>query len=101
MGNASFKDYNQAYAEVRNAKAGVVPEDVVAAAGTVSLRGAGAAPVKDDPDELHRVRETSNVLWNMNNYKEIDCECGTRLRVPPKFKAAKVRCPHCGRIHTL
>lgn len=101
MSGAAWRDYNQAYSQVRNAKEGVVPSALAASGGDVSLREAKPGPVQDDPDELHRVRETSDVLWNINKYKEIDCECGTRLRVPPKFKAAQVRCPHCGRIHTL
>jgi heat shock protein HtpX len=101
MSGASWGDYNQAYSQVRSAKEDVIPSALAASTGEVSLREAKPGTVMDDPDELYLVRETSDLLWNMNKYKEIDCECGTRLRVPPRFKAAKVRCPHCGRIHTL
>jgi heat shock protein HtpX len=40
-------------------------------------------------------------MWRQNNYKTINCDCGTKLKVPPKFQKANVKCPHCGRINPL
>ena len=46
-------------------------------------------------------RETSDLMWRLNKYQTINCDCGTRLKVPPKFKGSSVRCPHCGRTYPL
>jgi heat shock protein HtpX len=55
----------------------------------------------EEPDEMQRARETSDVMWRLNNYKTITCDCGAKLRVPPRFKEPKIKCPHCGRIHQV
>jgi heat shock protein HtpX len=52
-------------------------------------------------EAAERARETSDMLWQINKYKTIDCECGTRLRIPPGFRAPNIKCPHCGRIHPV
>jgi heat shock protein HtpX len=98
MGGASFADYEQAYKKIHKGS-GVMPASAVAAAGAVPLAaGSGSeGPV----EQVERARETSNVLWNSSNYRVIDCPCGTRLRVPPRYDAPSVQCPHCGRIHQL
>jgi heat shock protein HtpX len=103
MSGASYIDYNGAYQKVRGAAGGVIPASAVAlakAGDAISLRAAGTE-VKEAPNELERARETSSALWRLNKYKTIDCDCGTRLRIPPHFKAPQVRCPHCGRIHQI
>jgi heat shock protein HtpX len=54
-----------------------------------------------DLDERQRSREISDVMRRLNRYKEINCQCGAKLRIPPKFKESTVMCPHCGRIHSV
>jgi heat shock protein HtpX len=100
MAGASFTNYDQAYQQVHGARKGVIPASAVATVGAVSLRTA-ETKAEAEPDEAHRARETSNLLWNMNKYRTITCDCGTKLRLPPKFKGTKVKCPHCGRIHPV
>jgi heat shock protein HtpX len=99
MSGASYGAYEQAY---RSAKGGtgIVPASAVAAPA-LGLRPASAetGPVEDLPDRIARTRETSGMLWEMNKYQTIDCECGTRLRVSPGYRSPTVRCPHCGRTH--
>ncbi len=100
MSGASFADYDTAY---RSAKGGtgVMPASGLAAPA-VGLREASpeTSPVEDLPGRIERTRETSDALWQLNNYRTIDCDCGTRLRVPPNYRSLTVRCPHCGRVHT-
>ncbi len=100
MSGASYAAYDQAYRSAKGG-AGVVPPSGLAATPAVGLRAASAeaGPVEDLPDRIDRTRETSNMLWQMNNYKVIDCDCGTRLRISPAYRSLTVRCPHCGRIH--
>jgi len=99
MGGASFYEYEQAYKKAHNGR-GVVPQTAVAASASgVALTGAHTSP--EDLGPVERARETSDMLWNKNKYKTIDCDCGTRLRVPPNFDSPTVTCPHCGREHDI
>ena len=99
MGGASFADYDQAYRKLHNQ--GVVPATAMAMskAGSVPLvtPTAPAEPV----EAVDRSRDTSQALWQLNKYKTIDCDCGTKLRIPPNFRSPTVQCPHCGRIHKV
>jgi heat shock protein HtpX len=100
MAGASFADYAQAYRKVRETGKVLIPAAAVTAAGTVALR----APQPEAPEKLEEVqqaRETSNLMWNLNDYKTITCKCGTKLRLPPHFKFSPVRCPHCGRMNPV
>lgn len=103
MSGASLDNYNQAYREARHSSGGVIPASTLAAAGAVGLREAApeVRPVEPEPDKVGRTRETTDLVWRLNNYKIINCTCGTKLKVPPKFKGSKVRCPHCGRTHSI
>lgn len=98
MAGASYADYERAYKELKGK--GIVPTSALAA-GTVGLRAASPSKVEAPAEQIERARDTSDLLWRMNDYRTIDCECGTRLRVSPAFKESSVRCPHCGRIHQL
>ena len=100
MACASFADYTTAYRKVRDTNEVLIPAAELTAAGTVALR----APQKEateKPGEVQRARETSNLMWNLNKYNTITCDCGTKLRLPPRFRLPEVRCPHCGRINPV
>jgi heat shock protein HtpX len=99
MSGTSFADYNAAYTEVHGGKDGILPASALAATPKASMKQtskkATAVPT-DNTTELQRTRETSDLLWKMNDYSTINCQCGTRLRVPPDYKNSSVQCPHCG-----
>jgi len=96
MSGASFSDYDQAYSKVRGGK-GVIPATSIAAE-TVPIT---TTKLEGEANEIQRVRETSDVMWRLNNYNTIKCDCGAKLRVPPKFKEPTIKCPHCGRTHQV
>ncbi|MBN2186183.1 MAG: M48 family metallopeptidase [Dehalococcoidia bacterium] len=98
-GGASFADYDQAYRQVHRTGRQIVPASAMATGAAVGLRTAGPEAAEKEPDEIQRARETSDLLWRRSGYKTITCDCGAKLRVPPKFKASSIRCPHCGRIN--
>ena len=102
-GGASFADYNAAFSKIHKGGGSVIPQSALAGAAAVGLRAAGpeAAPVEPEPSKVERTREVSDLMWRMNNYRTITCDCGTKLKVPSKFKKANVRCPHCGRINPV
>jgi heat shock protein HtpX len=99
MAGASYADYERAYKELKGK--GIIPASAVAA-GSVGLRAAAPAPpIEGVAEQVDRARDTSDVLWRVNDYRTIDCECGTRLRVSPDYAEPNVRCPHCGRIKPI
>ncbi|MFC2033779.1 M48 family metalloprotease [Chloroflexota bacterium] len=100
MTGASFSDYDQSFRQVHQGGRGIMPSAGIAA-GVVPLAAAKTEAKVEEQDEMQRVRETSDVMWRLSNYKTITCDCGTRLRVPPRFKDTKIKCPHCGKIHPV
>jgi len=100
MAGASFSDYALAYRQVRNTGKVLIPAATVTAAGAVALRAA-QPEAPEELEEVQRARETSNLMWKLNKYNTITCDCGTKLRSPPSFKEPEIRCPHCGRINPV
>ena len=103
MGGASYGDYDKAYQQVKKSHSSLISTADVAASGLVPLRGPSEDTKEKETVEqqIERKRETSDAVWNSYDYKTIDCDCGTRLRVPPSFRNTMVKCPHCGRLHTV
>jgi heat shock protein HtpX len=102
-GGASLADYESAYEQVHKGAGSLIPASVAVSAGAVGLRAASseAAPGEPEPSKLERTREVSELLLRKNNYKTIECDCGTKLKVPANLKRSRVKCPRCGRTHPL
>ncbi|OGO03435.1 MAG: peptidase M28 [Chloroflexi bacterium RBG_13_53_26] len=98
-GGASLAAYDKAYHEVSRSGKGVIPSSALVGAAAVAARKPEAAEAV--PEKVERVRETSDLLWKYSDYGLVNCECGTKLRVPPKFRGDSIRCPHCGRTNTI
>ena len=98
VGGASFADYDQAYRQVHKTGRQLLPASAMTT-GAIGLRAAGSEATEQEPNEAQRARETSDLLWRRSGYKTITCDCGARLKLPPKFKASSIRCPHCGRVN--
>ena len=99
-GGASFADYEQAYGQIHSGGGSIIPASALALAGA-SYKAVTPEKRPKEPDKLTRTRETSDLMWRMSNYKTIDCQCGTKLRVPPGFKESEIKCPHCGRTNPV
>jgi heat shock protein HtpX len=99
-GGASFADYDNAFRNIHKGGRGIIPDSTIASAGAIGLRAAEseAALREREPGKVERSREVSDLMWRMNNYRTITCDCGTKLRVPPEFKESTIKCPHCGKI---
>ena len=50
---------------------------------------------------LERVRQTTDMLWRLNQFVFIPCACGTTLKVPPAYAGREIACPHCGAVHKV
>ncbi len=101
MSGAGYADYEKSYEQV--VKGGQAMPAAALAGQSIPLRQATAgAQAGEIQERIDRTRETSDMMWKMNNYKTLDCEnCGTKLRLPPSFNQPAVRCPHCGHINQL
>jgi heat shock protein HtpX len=101
-GGASLVDYDKAYRQVSGK--GILSRSTTASVGAVGLRAASApGPAAEEwkSDRVERTREVTDVMLRLNNYRTIDCDCGTRLKIPPQFRSPEVQCPRCGRVHRL
>ena len=99
----AIRTRSSAFRKVRGSGRGIVPPSAIASAGAVALRAAEpeALPKEPEPGKVERTREVSDLMWRLSNYRTITCDCGTKLKVPPKLKRANVKCPHCGRINPI
>jgi heat shock protein HtpX len=102
-GGVALAEYDTAYRQVHKGRKGIVSASAIASVGAVGLREAEpeAARREPEPGKLERTREVSDLMWQLNDYRIITCDCGTKLKVPPKLKRVKVKCPHCGHINPI
>ena len=98
-GGASLGDYQNAYLQVHKGGKAVIP--AAALAGGAALAARGPETAEREPEKIERARETSDLLWKYSDHSLVNCECGTKLHVPRKFKGNTIRCPHCGRVNSL
>ena len=100
-GGAAYANYDQAYRQVKNTNSGIISPQSATAAGTVGLRAAVAGGPVEPPvdDKVSRTRDVNDMMYRMNDYKTIECECGAKLKVPPSMQGSMIKCPRCGRAH--
>ena len=102
-GGASYTNYDQAFRTVKNTQSGIISDKTAAVVGAVGLRAAAAEgpgePAAPVDDKMTRTREVNDMMYRMNDYKTIQCECGAKLKVPPSMQGSVVKCPRCGRFH--
>jgi heat shock protein HtpX len=96
-GDTGYAGYNEAFKQVSGRAVGVVPFSAAKDNEAQPARTANAA--LDAPVE--RKRATTNALWSASGYRFIQCPCGVKLKVPPRFPKDVVTCPNCGRDHPL
>lgn len=96
MRGASYADYETSYRAIKGEA--VIPGSELVSVHSVSLRQASANSVPGEAQEqIDRVRETSDLMWRMGNFRVISCDnCGAGLKLPSSYIEPWVRCPHCG-----
>src|SRR5512136_39174 len=95
---AGLRHYEEAFKKVTGRAVGVVPFGALAAAET-SPAVPPATP--DAGNRLERVRQTTDMLWRLNQYVFVPCACGTTLKFPPAYLGREMACPHCGTVHKV
>ena len=51
-------------------------------------------------ENIKKHREIENLVRDLAGYKVINCECGTKMKIPPVYQNTII-CPHCGKKHTV
>jgi heat shock protein HtpX len=100
MTGASLSNYEQAYEKLHGSRRGILPISSLAQTQRVEIRAPKPDKLEPFQANTERKRETSEALWRINDYETITCDCGTRLRIPPRLQNSFVRCPHCGRTNS-
>lgn len=111
MTSVDYSSYNTAYTKVTKEKPLisnrdvsscknhdiVLPVGVVAAVNDVKSLNS----IKDTPieEKIERRRDAEDIMWKHSGYIIINCDCGTRLKLPPSYKGKEVICPHCKKNH--
>ena len=108
MAGTDFADYDRSFREVTGKGKGVIPGSALDGAGAregSAARAAGdtaaGAAAGGFATQRQRAREVDDFLYRKEGYGRVECPCGAILKIPPSFQAAKVKCPRCGRVHSL
>ncbi len=94
-GGASFKNYSDSYSKTTHHKTIVPPTALTKE--DIALREAGEEAKKKQRRET-QMRQVGDIMRQINAFVFLTCVCGLKLKVPPNYKADKVKCPRCKRI---
>lgn len=125
MSTADFKAYEKEFQKINNKK--LIPERVIknsksldikevkevkpeaAVAAACALTGIisnnkQAQVIKENKEVLQqniqKHREVEDFVRDLAGYTVINCDCGTKLKIPPVYKNQTVICPHCKKRYT-
>jgi heat shock protein HtpX len=92
---ASLLDYDQAYRQVHDGEAGVIPASGLKDQGTAHVRKASGDREAPKSDKARR-RDVGDLMRAVNEYAFLACaSCGLRIKIPPDFKRKSFPCPRC------
>jgi heat shock protein HtpX len=94
-GGASFKNYSDSYSKITHHKTIVPPTALTKE--DIALREASEEAKKKQRRET-QMRQVGDIMRKVNAFVFLTCACGLKLKVPPNYKAGKVKCPRCQRI---
>lgn len=95
---ASFKDYSDSFSAVTKTKTVVPPTALTKE--DIALRQAGAETGKKERLET-QMRQVGDIMRRVNQFVFLTCLCGLKLKIPPNYKADKIKCPRCKRTLDL
>ena len=95
---ASFKDYSDSYSLITKSKTVVPPSALTKE--NIALREASAKTKKEIKTEK-QMHQIGDIMRKVNGFAFLTCACSLQLKIPPNFKANKVKCPKCKRILDL
>jgi len=91
-GGASFNDYSNSFSQVTGTKTVIPPAAL--AKEDIGLRRASAGAEKEQRTEK-QIHQVGDIMRMVNGFVFLTCLCGLKLKVPPNYKANKIKCPRC------
>ncbi len=98
LSGVSFKDYSDSYTKITHHKTIVPPTALTKE--DIALRQASEESKKQLRRET-QMRQVGDIMRKIEQFVFLTCLCGLKLKIPPNFKADKVKCPRCKRILDL
>ncbi len=95
---ASLKDYSDSFIAVTKTKTVVPPTALTKE--DIALRQASVEAGKKERRET-QMRQVGDIMRRVNQFVFLTCLCGLKLKIPPNYKADKVKCPRCKRTLDL
>ena len=95
---ASFKDYSDSYSQTVGSET-IMPASAMAAEA-VEIRKASTKKAADK-SKNQQMRQAGDIMRMVNGFAFLSCVCGLKMKIPPNFKAKKVKCPRCGKISDI
>jgi len=90
---ATFKDYSDSYSRIATA-ASVIPASALKDQQPIEIRKPSPPAGRDKTKQAHQL---GDLMRRVNSFAFLSCVCGLKMKIPPNFKAASVRCPRCGK----
>ena len=91
---ASFKDYSDSYSQTVGSKT-IIPASALQDTEPVDIRQGSGAKAASSKKQL---RDIGDIMRKVNQFVFLTCACGLKMKIPPNFKAPKIKCPRCGKI---
>ena len=99
-GTVTYGAYQEAWGAIGGKRAGQLPGSALSDTERGgSVRKADPRAKRKSPKQ--QMRETGDLLRNINKFIFLPCVCELKLKLPPDFKHDKVTCPKCSREHTV
>lgn len=100
MAGADITKYDLAFKEVKHSSSTLFNKTTLVGVAPLSIVGSSGS-VESTEEKIERKRQTEDMMWKLENYIFIECDCGTKLKLPQEFKGQAVKCPHCKKIHNV
>lgn len=100
MAGAGFAAYEAAFRQVRGKGAACIGQRTLEGDESVALRKTAAEP-ETRQQVIERAKAVGEILDHVLTFTIIPCVCGVKLKLPPDFKRASLKCPRCGRRHDV
>ena len=82
--------------------AGAAAAGVAGMAGAAAMSGKGTASgLGGTADVRGQIRQVGDIMRRVNGFWFLTCDCGMKFKIPPNFKAKSLKCPRCGRVHSI
>ncbi|MFA5293041.1 MAG: M48 family metallopeptidase [Phycisphaerae bacterium] len=96
MAGASFTDYSNAF-KTATKHTTPIPSSALKDE-SVQIR---SADWQKSVDFKKQTRDIGDIMQKTAGFSFVNCPCGLKMKIPPNYKAAQVKCPRCSQISSI